>query len=166
VCKKEELSNYNNWIIFCVLQIYLTRITLPTVKIIPKTPSMTSPVIQPVRLFYSLKLIFTHCFSIVLLAANDKFIEKIMIRRSFFIQYKYLFLPIWAGQYRILTMSTTIFYIFYGPHHWPPWKKIKTRVKLYSISIVGRFSKYTKWDVICLYSYRICINLQSLKVSF
>ena len=59
----------------------------------------------------------------------------------------------------------TIFNIFNDPHQWPLWKKSKTWVKIHLISIMGRLSKYTKSDVICLNSYRTCINLHPLKVS-
>jgi len=41
----------------------------------------------------------------------------------------------------------------------------KRGLKVHSIRIVGRSAKYTKLDVICLYSYRTCIILYFLKVS-
>jgi hypothetical protein len=44
-------------------------------------------------------------------------------------------------------------------------KNQKRGLKIHSIRIVGRSAKYTKLDVICLYSYRTCIILHFLKVS-
>jgi hypothetical protein len=44
-------------------------------------------------------------------------------------------------------------------------KNQKRGLKIHSISIVGKSAKYTKLDVIRLYSYRTCIILHFLKVS-
>ena len=44
-------------------------------------------------------------------------------------------------------------------------KNQKRGLKIHSISIVGRSAKFTKLDVIRLYSYRTCIILHFLKVS-